>query len=194
MASRKHAQPSRGEQDQGAPALIRMQDIFKPMLFNGGIDFGLPYLEQGLKTFALDMEPPYQRGHVWTDEQRVAFMGHMLTGGPVQPLIWNEVKLSNVLGSHFEVLDGLQRLTTILRWLRNELPADIGDGRLVYRRDTDQMFRMMLDVRVSFTNLGPVEVLEYYLRLNSGGTPHSPEALDKVRRMLAAQRVQDSGT
>lgn len=169
-------------------AKIRMQDIHKPMLFNGGIDFGLPYLEKGLEAFALDQDPPYQRGHVWTDEQRIAFMGHKLTGGPVQPLIWNEVG-ETALDSHFEILDGKQRLTTIVRWIRNEIPADIGGGLLIYRRDTDENFRMQLMVRIQFTRLGPVEVLEYYLRLNSGGTPHSPEALDKVRKMLAAARA-----
>lgn len=167
---------------------IRMQDIYKPLLFNGGIDFGFAYLEKGVETFALDFDPPFQRGHVWTDVQREAFMGHMLTGGHVQPLIWNEVG-NLATNSHYEILDGLQRLTTILRWIRNEIPADIGNGVRIYRRDTDEVFRLELRIQVSFTKLGPVEVLEYYLRLNSGGTPHSHEALDKVRKMLTEARA-----
>lgn len=170
---------------------IRMAEVYRPLLFNGGVDIGLTHLHAGIETFQVDFDPPYQRGHVWTDAQRVAFMGHFLTGGPVQPVIWNETGGSSALSSHYEILDGKQRLTTILRWVENEIPADIGDGVLVYRRDTDEVFRLGLMVRVNFTKLSPVETIEYYLRLNSGGTPHSTEALDKARALLAAARRED---
>ena len=29
----------------------------------------------------LDLDPPFQRGHVWTDDQRSAYMEYILSGG-----------------------------------------------------------------------------------------------------------------
>ena len=37
----------------------------------------------------------------------------------------------------------------------------------------------------NFVELKPVEVMKFYLRLNSGGTVHKPKELDKVRRLIA---------
>ena len=80
----------------------------------------------------------------------------------------------------FEIVDGKQRLETVLRFLRNEIPV-FGNN---YLKDFD-----ILPVDVDFVfNINDLktrkEVLQWYLDLNSGGVIHTKEELDKVKELL----------
>lgn len=170
---------------------IIMRDIYKPLEYSGGVDMGLNYLEQGVtESFAINMSPPYQRGHVWSEEQRRAFVGHVLVGGPVQPIVLNRVGRGSA-GDSYEMLDGKQRITSLLMWLRGEIRADIGGGLLLHRGDIAGRFPNELMIRFNFVSLSEIEVLRYYLRLNSAGTPHSAEELERVRKLIdAAEKTE----
>jgi len=83
----------------------------------------------------------------------------------------------------FVIVDGLQRITTMLEYLDDKVPvfdgyvaSDLGDPR-------------MADVTIQF-NINNLkthkEVLNWYLELNTGGTPHTEKDINKVKRLLAA--------
>ena len=155
-----------------------------------GCEFDLKYLESGLRdSWNVDIDPPYQRGHVWTAEQRSAFLGYWLQGGTVPTLwVWEPPRSKEYSGkARPELIDGKQRLTAWLKWWHGEIAADI-DGQKVFIGDTDKKFRIHHMIHITFVRLeSRADVLRFYLQLNGGGTPHSPNELARVRKLLAQE-------
>lgn len=163
----------------------------------GNYEIHLPWhmLESGLKNLGqgegvgLDLDPPYQRGHVWTEAQQRAYVEFVIRGGnSSKTLLFNCPGWPNYRADAgpVELVDGKQRLTAVLRFIHNELTVfddflGIGPTRwddLEIKRDME--LRFLINVNHLNTR---AEVLDWYLQLNAGGTPHTPEELDKVRRM-----------
>lgn len=136
--------------------------------------------------------PDYQRGHVWTDDQCARFVGFLAEGGEPSPIYVQRWPLRMDLPD--EILDGLQRITAIRRFLDGEVPMELTDGTRLYLRDLDAESQRLL-----VGNAGPSIVLQYvlyekradvldmYLRLNRGGTPHSDAEIDRVRALREAE-------
>jgi hypothetical protein len=152
-----------------------------------GCDFDLEYLERGLlQTWRVDINPPYQRDHAWTLEQQQAFLGYYLQGGTVPTLwVWEPPEPKEDSGeARPSLIDGKQRYTAFVKWWHGEIPADV-DGRLIFVGDTDRRFRVNQMIHVTFVRLESLaDVLRFYLRLNGGGTPHTPAELARVKAML----------
>lgn len=136
----------------------------------------------------LNLDPDYQRGHVWTDEQAARFVGHLIEGGATPMLIVNRDPTYN---RHDEVVDGKQRITACYRWYKGEIPAELTDGRLVYRRDLDETGQRYITgmtgavQEIGYVQLDRAGILRLYLRLNRGGTVHTDEEIARVRALLA---------
>lgn len=93
----------------------------------------------------LDINPAYQRGDVWTEDQRVGLMWSLLSGVPIPTLIindrggtwWNDPDAYDPdrdggKGS-YAVVDGKQRLLTLCAWYGGTLaiPASWVDADLI---------------------------------------------------------------
>jgi len=132
--------------------------------------------------FDLNLDPDYQRDHVWTDQQASSFVGFTLkTEGPNTPLIFIQRDDSGL----DEVIDGKQRLTAFRRWVRGEIPATV-DDREVWYRDTNEVDRRMFpNIKLAYVTLTKRQRLAFYLALNAGGTIHTSTEINKVRAMLA---------
>ena len=141
----------------------------------------------------LDVHPDYQRGRSWTDEQCSRFIGFLAEGGEAPPL-WVQRWPGVSAVRPDELVDGLQRVTAIARFLRGEIPMELTDGTRVLLADFSEA-----DQRLVTRASGPhmemryiqcstrADVLRFYLRLNRGGTPHSDIEIDRVRGLLAAE-------
>lgn len=70
-----------------------------------------------------NMEPAYQRRSVWSTEKKSFFIDSVLKNLPIPP-IFLRVKLNEDTGrTTYEVVDGKQRLTSILSFIANEFPC-----------------------------------------------------------------------
>ena len=132
----------------------------------------------------LEMNPRFQRGHVWTEEQQIRFVEFVLRGGNTGKVIylnhpgWMSSFIAGKAG--FVCVDGLQRTTAIQRFVNNEIPA-FG----TYHNDFEGSTRLQHEMRINVNNLQTEkEVLTWYLEMNEGGTPHTESELQKVRNML----------
>lgn len=159
----------------------------------GRENFGMDSLARRVAdTETLNICPDYQRGRVWSNDQCSRFIGYLAEGGEC-PALW--VQRWADASRPDELLDGLQRVTAILRFLANEVPMELTDGTRAYLRDLDQRSQRMLTGTVSGPSLciqyvqyeTRAEVLRQYLRLNRGGTVHSDAEIDRVRNLLAAE-------
>lgn len=106
-------------------------------------------------------------------------MGHLLQGGEVLPLTFHRKPDSGKA----EVLDGKQRLEACLAWLNGNVGAKLDNGQIVYIHDLEKrtngepvgLSRIQLLFR--YVNLSWNDRVNYYVRLNSAGTPHTPEQI-----------------
>ena len=155
------------------------------------VDVEWKYLEDHLVRWQTDMglnlDPDYQRAHVWTETQQRLFVEHILQGGEVGlTLIFNHEDWDGMRdGAPFTLLDGKQRLTAARKFMADELA--------VFGRTLSQWSGSirMVQGRFRFRVLSlktREEVLRLYLSINAGGTPHTAEELAKVRAMLEAGR------
>lgn len=138
--------------------------------------------------------PDYQRGHVWTDDQCARFVGFLAEGGEAPSIYVQRWPIETGLSD--EILDGLQRITAIRRFLDGEVPMELTDGTRVYLRDLDAESQRLL-----VGNAGPslvlqyvlyekrADVLRFYLRINRGGTVHADSEIARVGELL---RVAES--
>jgi len=134
------------------------------------------------KLYDLDLNPDYQRIHVWTPEQQTAYVEFILQGGESgKVLYWNHPNWGRSYKGVLELVDGKQRLEAVRAFLRSEVRAF---GHL-YAEYTDRLSISAADFRMRIAALPTRKmVLQWYLLINAGGTPHTKEELDRVRGLL----------
>lgn len=134
----------------------------------------------------LDLNPDFQRGHVWTDEQRSRYVEYVLRGGEGGKELlfncrgWQSVRTKTP--GPYQIIDGLQRLTAVRRFLAGELRA-FGH----YRGQFQGPMQHYLGFRWRMFELTRAEVLQFYLDLNAGGTPHAESEIERVRALLSKE-------
>jgi uncharacterized protein with ParB-like and HNH nuclease domain len=144
--------------------------------------------EKSLKDgmLGLDLNPDFQRGHVWTEEKQIAFVEFCLKGGDSSRIIiFNHPNWMNSFKGEMVLVDGKQRLEAVRKFLRNEL--SIFDGNFFKDFDNAKMLLRSSGAYLTFAvnNLETrQDVLEWYLELNSGGVVHTSEEINKVKELL----------
>ena len=175
--------------------ITRFQDI--PQFTPPGqweCDYDLPYLikfidelieGRGVKQ-KLEINPDFQRGHVWTEAQQIAWVEFFLKGGKTRRVIYlNNPGWQGSYKGDFVLVDGLQRLTAARRFLNNEIRVF---GSL-FNEYTDKMRMTCVTMKLNVNTLKTrKEVLKWYIDMNSGGTPHSSEEIRKVEALLAMEK------
>lgn len=151
-----------------------------------GVDYDIDSfpdaIDRYIDRYKLQMNPDFQRGHVWTESQQIAFVEFVLRGGQLQPIRLNNTEWNSMkVGGEMVCVDGLQRTTALMKFAKDLLPVFGGYFRsqLVNFNTNDYM------IRVTINGLRTrAEVLNWYIELNSGGTVHTEEDIDKVRKLL----------
>ena len=156
------------------------------------IDIPLGYLENNLATIAgnlenLDLNPDFQRGHVWTSEQQERFIEYRLRGGLYGRDIWfNCADWNRGNRAPVQIVDGLQRLTAIRQFLDNNVRA-FGQLFSEFHPDDqiDIKYGLSTSIKFHVNNLPErKDVLKWYIDLNAGGTPHSSMEIERVKKLL----------
>lgn len=176
----------------------RLAEIIKPLPDpRYTVDVGFDYLEKQLANYendwGLNLDPDFQRGHVWTEAQRIAYIEGVFRGtvGDSQRIIqfnaphWDDDDHGGDLPNEIQIIDGLQRLTTVRKFMAGEVLAfgmqvdDFADSAFSVRRGA---FRLKFAVH-NFAWRS--DLLRFYLAINAGGTPHSAAEIERVTAMLA---------
>lgn len=138
----------------------------------------------------LELNPDFQRGHVWDQARQIKFMESVLRG--VAPMNirfncagWNGGRELGDLNPHDVVcVDGLQRLTAMRAFMAGEFPVfekyyakDLQGSPFALNRTSGMWVMEMFDIRNRH------DLLTFYLDINSGGVVHSDEELERVRQL-----------
>lgn len=160
----------------------------------------------------LILAPPYQRGSVWSTDQRIALMRSWLMGVPVPAILLNNRMgagwAKNNPNDHYKVayatVDGRQRLETAVAWFNGELaipaswvPADMvtatedtDDGPYVNNDGLTERGQRFVESRMSLpcaeAQVSTIrEEAEVYLLVNGGGTPQTDTDMANAARVAA---------
>jgi len=178
---------------------MRFSDIPQFPSARWAVDVPWTHLDGNLETLAGDgelrLDPDYQRAHVWTPEQQIAYVEFQLMGGELSRSIIFNAPYWRKYGvppedTYVELIDGKQRLEAVRAFLRGDVPV-FGRRFAEFEGPFPTMeHRFRFQVCCLETR---EEVLQLYLKLNAGGTPHSAAELDRVRRLLEEERRADGG-
>lgn len=150
--------------------------------------------EMGHDHGGLELVPDFQRGHVWTEIQQSHFVENCLRGiVPTSGFLlqfncptWGEHRAPTDLPNGLQCIDGLQRYTAITRFVRGEINAfGLHANELAGTQFATNRFHMKVAVH-QFTKRS--DLLKFYIDINSGGTQHSPEEIERVRGLLASSQ------
>lgn len=174
---------------------IKLSDVCQPFTRQASYstDVALDYIEHTLDRWSerssgmnlLDLDPDFQRVHVWTPVQQSRYVEYILRGGyAAREIYFNCSSWQTDYDTPIQLVDGKQRLQAVRLFIANEIAAF---GHL-YREYDPKYFRNQFGLKFYINTLQTrKEVLAWYLDLNEGGTPHSIEEIEKVRIMLAAE-------
>lgn len=139
------------------------------------------------KDYGLDLDPDFQRAHVWTEEQQIRYIEFKLREGKSGSEIlfncpgFNRQDLSQTM----VLVDGKQRLEAVRRFVADEIPAF---GLLLSEYEEGELYPFKPDFIFYINDLETrAEMLQWYLDINAGGVVHSDEEIEKVRKLLAQE-------
>lgn len=140
--------------------------------------------------------PDFQRGHVWDEEQQVKYVEAFIRGaiGDTGRTITlncpdfqrDQIKESDLKG--FVVVDGLQRLTAVRRFMNGEFTVfnNAVEGGMNKDSFNGTRFNIKTLTGFRFNVLNyqfKIDVINYYLAFNDGGTVHSTAEIERVKTM-----------
>lgn len=161
------------------------------------VDYDFKYVEHALAGYAqdygLNLDPDFQRGHVWSRPQQEHFIENVLrrvvasSGLTIQFNCphFDDHDYAGELPREMQIVDGLQRLTAVRAFMAGAINAFgmpiSGFANSSFDPARRQFFRLRFAVHTFATRR---ELLSHYLALNAGGTPHSSSEIDRVRALL----------
>ncbi len=170
---------------------MRFKDI--PEFINDGFyqidvswEYMMQWLDEQIHEEGLQLNPDFQRGHVWTDIQQIDFLEFILRGGKTGRILyfnhpnWHHLWEKGEYHD-FVCVDGLQRITAIQRFMHDEIPA-FGLFYSNFEGETD-LIRHSMKININ-TLKTKKEVLKWYIQLNVGGTPHTPKEIARVKKLM----------
>lgn len=163
---------------------MRFQDIPQFTRANYQVDLMWDYLhkwEQNQLETGLNLEPDFQRAHVWDSSKQIAYVEYILKGGVSgKDIYFNHPGWFRNWKGSMDIVDGKQRWQAVKLFLSDEIPA----FQCFYSEYTDRL-PLEASFKVHVNDLRTrQEVLKWYLDLNSGGVVHTTEELEKVKMLL----------
>lgn len=136
--------------------------------------------------YNLEYDPDFQRGHVWTEEQQKKYVEYCLRGGYYgRDLMFNSFRFTSGERHPMVLVDGLQRLTAIRKFIKNELR--VFNSFTLEELDKPEVILLKEDFIINVHSLpGKQAVYKWYLELNQEGTPHTHEELLRVEKLMVA--------
>ena len=155
---------------------------------NYRVNVGWKYLHEHInknRNPAFDPDPDFQRGHIWTPEQKIAYVEFKIRGGYGSDVIQTNCPgWMNDFRGPYELVDGKQRLSAVLDFLEDKIKA-FGHYYSEFEDRLPSNAEFIWCVNDLPTRK---DVLVWYVELNTGGTPHTQEEINKVKEMIEGEK------
>lgn len=187
--------------------------IARREIFTDGYDMSIGELMNLYDDQELIINPSFQRYFVWSDLQKTRFIESIILGIPVPPIF-----VYQNADAVWELVDGLQRLSTILEFagqLKNAdgyatppltlsgtktLPSlanktwahtDDNDSEPLNRIQQLELKRARMRVEILKKESDPLAKFELFQRLNTGGTQLKPQEVRNVVMLMIDKSFHD---
>lgn len=136
--------------------------------------------------FGVDLNPSYQREHVWSLEDKVSLIDSIMKNIDIGKFVFihREFKESKEKGTGlFEILDGKQRLTALCEFFEDRFTYKGKTFSQLHPYDKNQI----IDYNVSVAELhidSEEKRIEIFIKLNTAGRVMDKDHLEKVKKML----------
>lgn len=151
--------------------------------FSYGFLSYVDYIENEIEKYHLEMNPDFQRGHIWTEDQQSKYIEFMLRGGKTGRdfyFNWNQVT------NEYVCVDGLQRTTALQKFVHNELKVfgqyfdefEFPKRKIEYATSKYGCYVYQNNLKTK------KEVLQWYVDMNAGSTPHTNGEIERVKKMI----------
>jgi len=149
------------------------------------LNYMIETIDRFIEKYNLNLNPDFQRGHVWDDEQRIKYIEYLIKGGQSHNVLYfNHPGWMNNFKGEFVIVDGLQRLTSILEFLKNKFQV----FSKYFSKDIDLSNHYI--IKFNINNLQTRrEILQWYLEINENGTPHTIDELTKVKKLIEMENI-----
>ena len=161
---------------------MKFSDIKKMSIANYSISLFWDYLEEWLEQQEVDMNPDFQREYVWTQKQKEQYIEWILRGGQSgKDIYFNHPEWFRSFKGRMVIVDGKQRIEAVLGFLHNKVKA-FG----YYLEEYSDKFDMINCGFVAHVNdlRSRKDVIQWYLDMNTCGTYHTEEEIEKVKKLL----------
>lgn len=138
---------------------------------------------------AIDADVWYQREQVWSKPQKQLFIDSILRGYDVPKLYFNVISKGTDF-ERYEIIDGKQRIQTILEFFNDDFPLgrnseDLGLSKKYFSQIKQKSIEdAFYDYTLHITELEDAdiaEVTELFRRLQQGSKLVSPEVLNSIK-------------
>jgi len=130
----------------------------------------------------VDFNPSYQREYVWEQQDKVNLIRSIFNNIDIGKFVFVRRPYA-FKGELHEILDGKQRLLTLIEFYENKLEVDgLTYNDLSYREQ--RHFDNFPISYAELTNVTEEQKVRYFLMLNTSGKTMGEEHLKKVERML----------
>ncbi len=142
--------------------------------------------EDWIDELGLDIDPDFQRAHVWNETQQIRYVEYILRGGKSgRDLYFNHPNWMTSFKGPFVLVDGKQRLQAVRRFMNNEIKI-FGDNKF---SDFEDRLGYAPSFSVNVNDLKTrKEVLQWYIDLNAGGVAHTEDEIQKVVQLLSGEK------
>lgn len=164
------------------------------------------YYVDGVASGDITLDAPYQRGPVWTLEQKMGLIRSFLRGIPIPAITVNDRHRWPGIGDRepwTAVIDGKQRIQTLIDYSQDrfavpwswwphkflgEMPEDTGDGPYVRFSGLSEIGQRVMRntwilATVEATETSIAAEAEIYLLINGAGTPQTGADMANAARV-----------
>lgn len=144
-------------------------------------------IERYISNYSLNLDPDFQRNHVWTEKMQIKFIEYLVKGGKSQALRFNHTNWmsfrNDTTNDEMVIVDGKQRLTAILKFVNNELSIfhDLTENKqgILYSNIDGYIDCTIL---INVNNLKTKkEVVKWYIELNENNVAHTEDEINKAK-------------
>lgn len=161
-----------------------------------------------IQTSKLVLDPTYQRNVVWKMDKKVSFIESLYMGIIIPPIYVVEIPGESLLkGASYEVVDGKQRLSTIMGFIQDEFYLSpkyleyyqdcfsnkkFSEIQESYSESTNAMLSSVLDIYVITANSPEFTKYDIFSRLNKGSEPLKVNEIRKAIYQSSTLKLIDS--
>jgi len=160
----------------------RFRDIPQITLAKYQVNIFWNYIEAWILDNNVDMNPDFQREYVWNQKQKEQYIEWVLRNGDSgRDIYFNHPGWFKKWEGQMVIVDGKQRIDAVIGFMYNKVKA----YGFYLNEYVDKFNSLLCNFVIHVADLeSREEVLQWYIDMNTGGTVHTEEEIEKVKSLL----------